>query len=110
MMRATRPECRARGDDVLDPAAPGPTRRVTRDDRAKRADDGRAAAMSLALALLLGTVVGGCSIPFGPGGDQSPSYQSPEDTRRERNRLYMEEQQRMERTNQFDRPGPPPDH
>jgi hypothetical protein len=60
----------------------------------------------LMLILIVGSVLGGCAIPFGNGGDPSPSYQSPEETRRDRNRLYMEEQQRMERERQFDRIGP----
>ncbi len=58
--------------------------------------------------LILGTVLAGCAIPFGNGGDSS-SYQSPEEKRRERNRLYQEEQQNMERERQFDRIGPPSD-
>jgi hypothetical protein len=55
--------------------------------------------------LILGAVLAGCTIPFGNGGD--PSYQSPEERRRERSRLYQEEQQKMERERQFDRVGPP---
>jgi hypothetical protein len=61
----------------------------------------------LMLVLILGTVLAGCAIPFGNGGD--PSYQSPEEKRRERSRLYQEEQQNMERERQFDRIGPPSD-
>jgi hypothetical protein len=64
-------------------------------------------AARLTLILILGTGLTGCTIPFGNGGD--PSYQSPEETRRDRNRLYQEEQQNMERARQFDRIGPPSD-
>lgn len=63
-------------------------------------------AQRLILGLMLGTILGGCAIPFGNGGDTSPSYQSPEETRRERNRLYIEEQERQERARSFDRVGP----
>ena len=59
------------------------------------------------LVLAAWLVLGGCAIPFGNGGD--PSYQTPEETRRERSRLYTEEQERMEREQTFDRFGPPPD-
>jgi hypothetical protein len=52
-------------------------------------------------------VLAGCTIPFGNGGD--PSYQSPEERRREGSRLYQEEQRYMERERQFERVGPPPD-
>jgi hypothetical protein len=62
----------------------------------------------LTLVLVAWVVLGGCAIPFGNGGD--PSYQSPEETRRERRRLYTEEQERMERERTFDRFGPPSDH
>jgi hypothetical protein len=61
----------------------------------------------LMLVLILGMVLAGCSFQFGNGGD--PSYQSPEEKRRERSRLYQEEQQNMERERQFDRIGPPSD-
>jgi len=62
----------------------------------------------LTLVLVAWAVLGGCAIPFGNGGD--PSYQSPQETRRERSRLYGEEQERMERERTFDRFGPPSDH
>jgi hypothetical protein len=62
----------------------------------------------LTLVLVAWVVLGGCAIPFGNGGD--PSYQSPQETRRERGRLYREEQERMERERTFDRFGPPSDH
>ena len=59
------------------------------------------------LALAAWLFLGGCAIPFGNGGD--PSYQAPEETRRERSRLYTEEQERKERERTFDRFGPPSD-
>jgi hypothetical protein len=62
----------------------------------------------LTLVLVAWAVLGGCAIPFGNGGD--PSYQSSQETRRERSRLYREEQERMERERTFDRFGPPSDH
>jgi hypothetical protein len=61
----------------------------------------------LMCVLILGTTLAGCTIPFGNGGD--PSYQSSEERRRDGSRLYMEEQQQMERGRQFDRVGPPSD-
>jgi hypothetical protein len=57
--------------------------------------------------LIVTTALVGCSFPFGNGGD--PSYQSPEEKRREGSRLYQEEQRYMERERQFDRVGPPSD-
>jgi hypothetical protein len=62
----------------------------------------------LTLVVVAWLVLGGCAIPFGNGGD--PSYQSPQETRQERRRLYTEEQERMERERTFDRVGPPTDH
>lgn len=59
--------------------------------------------------VVLGIALTGCSIPFGNGGEPAPSGESPQETRRERNRLYLEEQERMQRQNQFDRVGPPSD-
>jgi hypothetical protein len=61
----------------------------------------------LICVLIAAGALGGCSIPFGDGGGSS--YQPSEETRRERNRLYQEEQQNMERLRQFDRIGPPSD-
>ena len=63
--------------------------------------------LRITLALTAWHVLSGCAIPFGNGG--ASSYQSPEETRRERSRLYTEEQERMERERTFDRFGPP-DH
>jgi hypothetical protein len=57
--------------------------------------------------LIVGAALAGCSFPFGNGGD--PSYQSPEEKRREGSRLYQEEQRYLERERQFDRVGPPSD-
>jgi hypothetical protein len=63
--------------------------------------------LTLALAVTLAT--GGCAIPFGSGGESESTSGSPEETRRERNRLFLEEQERRERQMQFDRVGPPSD-
>jgi hypothetical protein len=78
-------------------------------DERRRSARGPAAPRGLAvgLALAAGLVIGACSIPFGNGGD--PSSQSPEDTRRDRNRRYIEEQGAYQRQQTFDRVGPPPD-
>jgi len=57
-----------------------------------------------ALALTLGLVLGACSVPFGPGGEDSPS--ASEQTPRERNQLYQQEQQRLYQQRQLDRSGP----
>ena len=62
----------------------------------------------LTLVLVAWVVLGGCAIPFGNGGDSS--YQSPQETRQDRSRLYREEQERKERERTFDRFGPPADH
>jgi hypothetical protein len=59
----------------------------------------------LALTLTLGLVaLGGCAIPFGNGTETTG--RSAEETRRDRSRLYLEEQERMERERTFDRVGP----
>jgi hypothetical protein len=63
----------------------------------------------LVRGVVLGIALTGCSIPFGNGGEPAPSGQSPQETRRERNRLFQEEQERMQRQSQFDRVGPPSD-
>ncbi len=55
--------------------------------------------------LLTGIGVGACSIPFGPGSGD-PSVGTTEDTNRERNQRYQQEQQLMEQQRQFDRVGP----
>jgi hypothetical protein len=54
-------------------------------------------------ALAAGLVLGACAIPFGSQSDSDPS--NPESSR-DRNRLYLQEQQRMERERVFDRVGP----
>jgi hypothetical protein len=56
------------------------------------------------LAIVAGLVFGACSIPFGPGADSSEP--PPRETPRDRNRLYQQEQERLERQKQFDRVGP----
>jgi hypothetical protein len=58
----------------------------------------------LTLALAVGLVLGGCAIPFGNGTE--PTDRPAEERRRDRNRLYLEEQERMERERMFDRVGP----
>lgn len=63
--------------------------------------------LTVGLALGAGLVLGACSIPFGNGTE--PADRPPEETRRDRNRLYLEEQERMERGRTFDRVGPPSD-
>jgi hypothetical protein len=62
--------------------------------------------LTAGLALAAGLVLSACAVPFGPGADQQPA-----ETNRERNRLYLEEQYRMERGRQLNWDGgPPPDH
>lgn len=88
--------------------APGGTP-VGLDGGSPRAGAARTIAWS-ARALVLGFVLAGCTIPFGNGkGDASPSSPSSQEGRREQNRLYLEEQERRERSMQFDRGGPPSD-
>ena len=79
------------------------------DDR--RQDKRRAAVarrrLTVGLALAAGLVLGACAIPFGNGTESTD--RSPEQRRRDQNRLYLEEQERMERGRTFDRAGPSPD-
>ena len=89
---------------MWDLTAEGGEARVSRGAGGPCGGRGRTIAKTLLLVLTLGSVLGGCTIPFGNGGE--PTSQSPEETRRERNRLYMEEQERMERSRQFERVGP----
>ena len=56
------------------------------------------------LAIVAGLVLGACSFTFGPGADSTEP--SPQETPRDRNRLYQQEQQQLERQYQFDRVGP----
>jgi hypothetical protein len=56
------------------------------------------------LPLAAGLVLGACAIPFGNGTDSTE--RSPQRTPRDRNRLYLQEQERMEREVQFDQVGP----
>lgn len=60
--------------------------------------------LTVGLALAAGLVLGACAIPFGNGTE--PSNRPPEETRRDRNRLYLEEQERIERERTLDRVGP----
>jgi hypothetical protein len=92
---------------VQDP--PDGYRSPAADERRRSARKRPAAPRGLAvgLALAAGLVLGACAIPFGEGGD--PSSQSPEQTRRDQNRRYIEEQGAYERQQTFDRVGPPPD-
>jgi hypothetical protein len=74
-----------------------------------RLGDGRRRAVGARMAggcvaLALGLLLAGCAIPFGNGGE--PPGRSPEETRRDRQRLYLEEQERRERERLFDRVGP----
>jgi hypothetical protein len=85
---------------VLRQGTDGP---VSNGDRRRRAR-----ARPLRVVLALAVALTGCSIPFGPGGEPS-SHQSPQETRRERNRIYMQEQEQLERSRTFDRSGPPSD-
>jgi hypothetical protein len=84
---------------------------VATDERQRSTRHGFAARRRLAvgLALVTGLVLGACAIPFGDGAETRPTGQSPEETRRDRSRLYQEEQERMERGRTFDRVGPPSD-
>ena len=65
---------------------------------------GRARRLTVGLVLMLGMALGACSVPFGPGGEDAPN--SPEQTPRERNELYQQEQQRIYEQRQLDRSGP----
>jgi hypothetical protein len=78
----------------------GPAARRYGNRRASVAPRGVPAGLVLAAALVLGA----CAIPFGNGTESTD--RSSAETRRERNRLYLEEQQRMQQQQQFDRGGP----
>jgi hypothetical protein len=82
---------------------------VATEDRPRDKRCGAAAPRRLILTLAFGAgiALGACAIPFGDGGE--PTGRSPEETRRDRSRLYLEEQERMERERTFDRVGPPSD-
>jgi len=54
--------------------------------------------LTLTLALAAGLVLGGCAIPFGNGTETRD--RPAEETRRDRNRLFLEEQERIERGRQ----------
>jgi hypothetical protein len=66
------------------------------DEAGRGARRRRAAAGRAALAVALATLATGCAIPFGPGGDAS----SDSDAGRRSNRIYLEEQERVERGRQ----------
>lgn len=65
----------------------------------------RSAVRLIGALFLAGIGVGACSIPFGPGSGD-PSVGTTEDTSRERNQRFQQEQQLMEQQRQFDRVGP----
>lgn len=60
--------------------------------------------LTAGLTLVAGLVLGACAIPFGSGADSTD--QSTPETSRDRNRLYLQEQEQMRRQQQFDRVGP----
>jgi hypothetical protein len=70
--------------------------------RGDRAGSGRR--LVAGLILVLGLALGACAVPFGPGSDDGSDSSS--QTPRERNQLYLQEQQRQYRQQQFDRVGP----
>ena len=80
---------------------------VATDDRRKGVRRGRIAARRLTLILGIGAglVLGACAIPFGNGSEPTTTRSS-EETSRDRNRLYLQEQERTERQRQFERVGP----
>lgn len=81
---------------------------VATEDARRRARSVAVALGQLTLALTVGLVaLGGCAIPFGSGQESTDSMdQSGRERRRERNRLFLEEQERIERGREFDRVGP----
>jgi hypothetical protein len=106
-MPGARPRARAEEETlVLDPKDVSRALSVTTDDRrrSKRRGPVEPRWLTVGLALAAGLVLGACAIPFGNGAE--PSNRPPEETRRDRNRLYLEEQERMERSRMFDRVGP----
>ena len=58
--------------------------------------------MIAVLAAGAGLLLGACSIPLGNGSSGQSSQETPGD----RNRLYWQEQEQLERQYQFDRMGP----
>jgi hypothetical protein len=60
--------------------------------------------LAAGLVLAGGLVAAACTIQFGSGSDSTDP--ASRETPRDRNRLYQQEQQLMERQRQFDRVGP----
>ena len=91
---------------MLDPKRLSRTLFAASDDRrrSKRRGSVEPRWLAVGLALAAGLVLGACAITFGNGTE--PSDRPPEETRRQRNRLFLEEQERMERQRTFDRVGP----
>ena len=83
-------------------------RSIATDDHRQDSRRGWVAARRVTLTLILGLAaglaLGACAIPFGNGTESTD--RSPEERRRYGNRLYVEEQERMERERTFDRVGP----
>lgn len=81
---------------------------VATEDARRRARSAAVALVQLTLALTVGLIaLGGCAIPFGSGPESTDTTdQSGRERRRERNRLFLEEQERIERGREFDRVGP----
>jgi hypothetical protein len=105
--RGTQPR-RREEDTVFEPNDACRVQSVVADGPRQDVRRGLVAARRPTLILILGLgaglVLGACAIPFGSDTDQTS--QSPKETRRERNRLYLEEQERTERTRLFERVGP----
>ena len=74
--------------------------RLAHRPRAGRCDLARN--MIAVLAAGAGLLLGACSIPLGNGSSGQSSQETPGD----RNRLYWQEQEQLERQYQFDRMGP----
>ena len=89
---------------MVEPNAPSRIRPGTTEFRRRDARCGWSRRRTAGLVIAAGLVLGACAIPFGQGSE-SPEGSS-QGTPRDRNQLFLQEQERMERKMQFDRVGP----
>jgi hypothetical protein len=89
---------------VVEPKDPSRIQSGATEYRRRDARCGLPRRLTAGLVIAAGLVLGACSIPFGQGAESTGG--SSEETPRDRNRLYLQEQERMERKMQFDRVGP----
>lgn len=93
---------------MFEPNDAGRVQSAATDDRHRDVRRGflapRRPALTLLLGLAVGLALGGCALTFGNGAE--PTSRPSQETPRDRNRLFLEEQERLERQRTFDRVGP----